>query len=78
MRWLREPIWKDRVHAVLGSQACRDRGWFDPRETESHLRAFYSLTESGKRIFPYSQRVWQMFVLESWAQQHLDSVPGES
>jgi asparagine synthase (glutamine-hydrolysing) len=78
MRWLREPIWKDRVHAVLGSQACRDRGWFDPRETESHLRAFYSLTESGKRISPYSQRVWQMFVLESWAQQHLDSVPGES
>jgi len=75
MRWLREPIWKDRVHAVLGSQACRDRGWFDPREVEAHLRAFYSLAESGKRIFPYSQRVWQLFVLESWAQHHLDRTP---
>jgi len=73
MRWLREPIWKDRVHAVLSSKACRERGWFDPGEVESHLRAFYSFAEAGKRIFVYSQRVWQLFVLESWAQRHLDA-----
>ncbi|MEQ1850407.1 MAG: asparagine synthase (glutamine-hydrolyzing) [Chthoniobacteraceae bacterium] len=78
MRWLREPIWKDRVHDVLGSTACKDRGWFDPKEVESHLGAFHSLEESGKRVFVYSQRVWQMFVLESWAQRHLDSVVREN
>ena len=78
MRWLREPTWKDRVHDVLGSRACRDRGWLDSREVESHLCAFYSLAESGRRIFVYSQRVWQLFVLESWAQRHLDTGGGQN
>lgn len=71
MRWLREPLWKNRVQDVLGSKACRERGWFYPSEVEAHLRAFYSLADSGKRTFVYSQRVWQLFVLESWAQRHL-------
>ena len=73
MRWLREPQWRDRVRDTLGSQACRGRGWCDPRETESHLDAFYGLADSGKRTFNYSQRVWQLFVLESWAQRHVDA-----
>jgi len=78
MRWLREPHWRDRVRDTLGSQACRERGWCNPHEVQAHLDAFYALADSGKRIFNYSQRVWQMFVLESWAQRHLDSAPGKS
>lgn len=78
MRWLREPIWRDRVQDVLGSKACRDRGWFDSREVASHLGAFFSLADSGKRTFVYSQRVWQLFVLESWAQRHLDTGGGQN
>ena len=77
LRWLRETMWKDRVQSVLRSQACRERGWFVPHETESHHRALSSLAESGKRIFVYSQRVWPLFVLESRAQRHLDAPPPE-
>lgn len=75
MRWLKTPCWRDRVNDTLRSRRCQERGWLSPRAVERHLDQFYRLRDDSKRSWTYSQRVWLMFVLESWACAHLDAEP---
>ena len=72
MKWLREPVWRDRLQDTLTSTKCRDRGWLAPAAVDKHLGEYFASGEESKRGWSLSQRVWQMFVLESWARAHLD------
>ncbi len=72
MTWLREPQWRERVTATLLSERAKARGWLVPERVRAHVEEFYRSREVGRRGFALSQRVWLMFVLESWAQAHLD------
>lgn len=75
MKWMREPGWRDRIVDTLSSQRCRERGWLRPDAIEKHVTRYYRMDINDKRGWNISQSVWLMFVLESWAQMHFDSVP---
>ncbi len=72
MTWLREPQWRARVEETLLSARCRERGWLEPARVQAHVADFFRGGETGRAGFAVSQRVWLMFVLESWARAHLD------
>lgn len=71
MKWMRHPRWRDRIRDTLQSQACRERGWIDPAASQQVLERYEKSTDNSKAAWPLSQSVWQLFVLESWAQRHL-------
>jgi asparagine synthase (glutamine-hydrolysing) len=70
-RWLRNEL-APLVERYLAPEAVRRRGWFRP-EAVARLRQEFA---SGRR--DYSLHLWGLLVLEEWARQYLDSVPGES
>ena len=74
MKWLRTPKWNERVRDILGSTACRERGWFDVDEARRLLAVYDASDAEGRQGWVVSQRVWLCFVLESWAQSHLDNM----
>ncbi len=74
MKWLREPRWENRLRDVLGSRRCRERGWFQVDEVEKLLDRYRRSGAEGRPGWLLSQQVWLCFVLESWAQSHLDAL----
>ncbi len=71
MKWMRHPRWRDRIHDTLRAQACRERGWIDPVAAERVLARYEKCTVNTKAAWSLSQAVWQLFVLEAWAQRNL-------
>ena len=72
MRWLREPAWQDRVMDTLRSRDCRERGWLRPEAIEGFTERFFRSGVDTKAGWRTCQTVWLMFILESWAIEHLD------
>lgn len=72
MNWLRTRQWRDRVHDVLGSRRFVERGWISPGYAMRCLKEFYGLIDQSRRTFQYSQKIWLLFILESWARIHFD------
>ena len=73
MKWMRKPDWQDRIQDVLGSQACKNRGWVEPKEVSRILETYRTTGIDNKGGWKLSQQVWMLFVLESWAEQNLSS-----
>lgn len=73
MKWMRHPRWQQRIRDTLGSERCRSRGWINPAETARLVKRYFASSGSDKSSFSLSQPVWMLFVLESWAQRHLDA-----
>jgi asparagine synthase (glutamine-hydrolysing) len=72
MKWMRHPAWQSRIRDVLSSEKFRSRGWLDARMTQSLADHYFKSAASGKSVWRMSQTVWMMFVLESWALEHVD------
>jgi asparagine synthase (glutamine-hydrolysing) len=72
MKWMRLPRWRQRIHDTLDSTTCRNRGWVDSAVTRNLLERYFRDKDDSKTAWRTSQTVWMLFVLESWAQAHVD------
>jgi asparagine synthase (glutamine-hydrolysing) len=72
MKWMRHPRWRERIHDTLTSTRSRQRDWVRPESVTWLMDRYFKSTASGKTSFALSQPVWMLFVLESWAREHLD------
>jgi asparagine synthase (glutamine-hydrolysing) len=60
--WLANEL-RDTIHAMLTSESCLERGYFDP----DALRAFTSSAHAED-----SYALWTLFMFERWHQLHID------
>jgi asparagine synthase (glutamine-hydrolysing) len=66
-RWMQHDL-ASAVRDVLLDRTARQRGLFDPREVER-------LVAAVGRDYAAPERVWTLFVLESWFRQFIDRRP---
>ena len=71
MKWLREPCWRERLRDTLSPEAVKRRGWLRPAAVERALKDFENSTTETKAGWRLSQLVWQIFVLEAWAESKI-------
>lgn len=72
MKWLQEPCWKERIYDTFQKSWFCDRGIFEIREVNKLLESLYTNKISDKRAWRLTQKVWLLFILESWVQRHAD------
>jgi len=72
MKWMRSPRLQTRIRDVLGSRACRERGWTNPKVVDEVCRQYFADAVDTKAAIRLSLKVWILFVLESWALANLD------
>ena len=65
-QWFREDL-REMTADLVGSQAFRERGVFDPVIAQGLFDAHVS----GQK--DHSEHLWQLLMFETWARQHLDA-----